>query len=133
LTRKLVEVAKRVLGLRWMEVNDKPQTGIEIRHKGLSDALKKRTEFSKDELDKFKVDGLSLDRHSNPVHQGGRHSFYSSNGPPIICLRWKLTGICQEVMDLHHFSFDVQKLVIRLESGWPMDDEKWRDPGAELE
>ena len=59
LTRKLVEVAKRVLGLRWMEVNDKPQTGIEIRHKGLSDALKKRTEFSKEELDKFKVDGLA--------------------------------------------------------------------------
>ena len=173
--QELVEVAKRVLGLRWMEVKDKPQTGFVI-NRGLSDALKTRTEFSKEELDNFKVNGLSLDRHSNLyikvddkvfgtgvdylqidkkisdhdrlVIHGDEckqalftprlrlknliekkdeefwYSFYSSSGPPIICLGWKLTGIFQEVMDLHHFPFDVQELGIRLESGRPMDDRR---------
>jgi hypothetical protein len=51
--------------------------------------------------------------------------FYPTiDGPPVICLRWKLTGVFQEVMELHRFPFDTQQMQMMLESGWPTDDKE---------
>ena len=52
------------------------------------------------------------------------YTFYSTDGPPVVCLRWNVTGVFQEVMELGLFPLDVQDLTMWLESGWPTGDEK---------
>jgi len=49
--------------------------------------------------------------------------FYETNGPPVVCFRWQLKGVFQEVMELQWFPFDVQDLAMELQAGWDMGHE----------
>ena len=48
--------------------------------------------------------------------------FYATEGegPPVVCFRWQLKGVFQEVMELKMFPFDIQYLAMELEAGWEM-------------
>ncbi|MFN9901061.1 MAG: hypothetical protein ACK55Z_20230, partial [bacterium] len=57
----------------------------------------------------------------NLVSQQGEHiwfQIYNSNGGPIVCLRWELTGTFQELYELGLFPLDVQELKMELCTGW---------------
>ena len=59
---------------------------------------------------------------STGAHEGEEwfQVFHSSPlaAPHIVCYRWKLHGVFQELMELEYFPFDVQDLTMTLRSGW---------------
>jgi hypothetical protein len=65
-------------------------------------------------------------RLGNMIQMAGEEvwfNIYSTDGPPIVCLRWLVKqAVFQQVMELRLFPFDVQDLTMDLRTGWDMDD-----------
>jgi len=117
---------KTAPGLKWEDVgSDKPISGIEIVNAALTAALQQTIQFTKEELDRFNVSGLSYDsyimlgnNYFKPVETGFGQ-----------CLKWLIEGVnrnreeslypnSEEKIGLFGYNFTQQdRLLVMAETG----------------